>query len=122
LPCTGHDRRILRQDHDCTADEHRRLGLEPVGVHLAEVTPIQSRFRDGSQPEFAKSLQIATFLFVAGQDTASKLITSSLRILGECPHLQQQLRAEPQRIPDFIEEVLRTETPARVNFRVARRP
>jgi cytochrome P450 len=82
---------------------------------------VQSRFRDGSQPEFAKFLQIATFLFVAGQDTASKLITSSLRILGECPHLQQQLRAEPQRIADFIEEVLRTETPARVNFRVARR-
>jgi cytochrome P450 len=82
---------------------------------------VQSRFRDGSPPELAELLQIATFLFVAGQDTASKLITSSLRILGDCPHLQQLLRAEPQRIPDFIEEVLRTETPARVNFRVARR-
>jgi cytochrome P450 len=82
---------------------------------------VNSRFRDGSQPDFASLVQIATFLFVAGQDTASKLITSSLRILGDCPHLQQRLRAEPQRIPNFIEEVLRTETPAKVNFRVARR-
>ena len=82
---------------------------------------VQSRFRDGSQPDFTELLQIATFLFVAGQDTASKLITSSLRILGDCPHLQQLLRADRQRITNFIEEVLRTQTPARVNFRVARR-
>jgi cytochrome P450 len=82
---------------------------------------VQSRFKDGSQPEFAELLKIAVFLFAAGQDTASKLITSSLKTLGECPHLQQRLRAEPHRIPDFIEEVLRTQTPARVNFRLARR-
>jgi cytochrome P450 len=91
---------------------------EPRNDLMSEL--VHSRFRDGSQPEFSKFVQIATFLFVAGQSTSSKLIASALKILAECPHLQQQLRAEPNRIPDFIEEVLRTEAPARVNFRVAR--
>jgi cytochrome P450 len=91
---------------------------EPRDDLMSEL--VHSRFRDGPQPEFSDFLKIAVFLFAAGQDTASKLITSSLKILGECPHLQQSLRADPQRIPAFIEEVLRTETPARVNFRVAR--
>lgn len=92
---------------------------EPRDDLMSEL--VQSRFRDGSQPEFAEVVQIATFLFVAAQDTASKLLTSAFRILGDCPHLQQRLRAEPHLIPHFIEETLRTEAPAKVNFRVARR-
>ncbi len=79
-----------------------------------------SRFRDGSVPDLAALVRIATFLFVAGQDTSAKLIASTFRILGECPHLQQRLRAERHRIPDFVEETLRIESPSKVGFRVAR--
>jgi cytochrome P450 len=80
-----------------------------------------SRFRDGSVPDLAALVRIATFLFVAGQDTSAKLIASAFKILGECPHLQQRLRAERHRIPDFVEETLRIESPSKVSFRVARR-
>jgi cytochrome P450 len=80
-----------------------------------------SRFRDGSLPELGEVVRIATFLFVAGQDTSAKLIASAFKILGDCPHLQQRLRAEPQRISDFVEETLRMESPSKFNFRVARR-
>jgi cytochrome P450 len=80
-----------------------------------------SRFRDGSAPDLAALVRIATFLFVAGQDTSAKLIASAFKILGECPHLQARLRAERHRIPDFVEETLRIESPSKVNFRVARR-
>lgn len=66
-------------------------------------------------------MRIATFLFVAGQDTSAKLIASALKILGDCPPLLERLRAERQRIPEFVEETLRMESPAKVNFRVARR-
>jgi cytochrome P450 len=41
-------------------------------------------------------------------------------VLGECPHLQQLLRDERQRIPDFIEETLRLESPAKVVNRLTR--
>jgi cytochrome P450 len=80
-----------------------------------------SRFRDGSVPDLGALVRIATFLFVAGQDTSAKLIASAFKILGECPHLQQRLRAERHRIPDFVEETLRIESPSKVSFRVARR-
>jgi cytochrome P450 len=80
-----------------------------------------SRFRDGSVPELGAVVRIATFLFVAGQDTSAKLIASAFKILGDCPHLQQRLRAERHRIPDFLEETLRIESPTKVNFRVAAR-
>lgn len=80
-----------------------------------------SKFRDGSVPDLAALVRIATFLFVAGQDTSAKLIASAFRLLGENPELQARLRAERNRIPDFVEETLRIESPSRLNFRVARR-
>jgi len=79
-----------------------------------------SRFRDGSVPDLGALVRIATFLFVAGQDTSAKLIASAFKILGDCPHLQRRLRAERHRIPDFVEETLRFESPSKVSFRVAR--
>ena len=56
-----------------------------------------------------------------GQETTGKAITSGLRLLGERPELQHRLRAEPDRLPAFIEEVLRFEPPVRGIFRVATR-
>jgi cytochrome P450 len=97
--------------------EERRS--KPRGDMMSELA--NSRFRDGSVPDLGALVRIATFLFVAGQDTSAKLIASAFKILGECPHLQRRLRAEPHRIPDFVEETLRIESPAKVNFRVARR-
>jgi cytochrome P450 len=56
-----------------------------------------------------------------GQETTGKAITSGLRLLGERPELQRQLRTEPDRLPAFIEEVLRFEPPVRGIFRSATR-
>jgi cytochrome P450 len=78
-----------------------------------------ARFPDGSVPDIAEVVRIATFLFVAGQDTSAKLITSAFKILAERPELQDQLRADHALIPDFIEEALRFESPSKVNFRLA---
>ncbi len=97
-------------------EERRR---EPRNDMMSELA--NSRFRDGSVPDLAALVRIATFLFVAGQDTSAKLIASAFKILGECPHLQRKLRGERERIPDFIEETLRIESPSKVSFRVARR-
>jgi cytochrome P450 family 150 subfamily A5 len=56
-----------------------------------------------------------------GQETTGKAITSGLRLLGERPALQRRLRAVPDRLPEFIEEVLRFEPPVRGIFRIATR-
>ena len=56
-----------------------------------------------------------------GQETTGKALTSALRLLGEHPELQRSLRTAPDRLPDFIEEVLRFEPPVRGIFRIATR-
>jgi cytochrome P450 len=53
--------------------------------------------------------RIASFTFIAGQDTVVKMMTWALKYLCDLPHLQDRLRAEPNKIQDFVEETLRME-------------
>lgn len=80
-----------------------------------------ARFKDGSAPPYERLAELARFLFGAGQDTTSRLIAMAIRVLGEDQALQDRLRADPARIPDFIEETLRIDPPVKMVYRVARR-
>ncbi len=66
-------------------------------------------------------LSIVFQLFVAGNDSTTSLIASALRLLAANPALQAELRVRPERIPAFVEEVLRLESPFQGHFRVVRR-
>jgi cytochrome P450 len=79
-------------------------------------------FPDGSTPDVKDVALIAANLFVAGQETTVRLLAFSMKMLGERPDLQQLLREDRSRIPNFIEETLRLESPLRGQFRLARRP
>ena len=63
---------------------------------------------------------IAANLFAGGQETTVRLLSFALRMLGERPDLQQLVRDDRDRIPNFIEETLRLESPLRTQFRMAR--
>jgi cytochrome P450 len=78
-------------------------------------------FPDGSTPPVHDVALIAANLFAAGQETTVRLLVASLRMLGERPDLQDLLRRERDRIPAFIEEMLRLESPLQGSFRLARR-
>ena len=80
---------------------------------------VQAKFKDGSSPQFDTLSNLACFLFGAGQDTTSRLIAMAVLIMAERPELQERLRSEPERIPDFIEEVLRYDAPVKVAYRLA---
>jgi cytochrome P450 len=95
---------------------HERLE-EPRGDLMSEL--IHATFKDGSKPEFDAISNLARFLFGAGQDTTSRLIAMALLLLAEDPALQDRLRADPARIPDFLEEVLRYDAPVKVAYRLA---
>ena len=79
----------------------------------------QSRYKDGTPIPFEQMSLLARFLFGAGQDTTSHLISMAIRILAERPELQQRLRDDPARIPDFLEEVLRFDPPVKNGYRLA---
>jgi cytochrome P450 len=83
---------------------------------------VQSHFADGGIPDIVILAQLARFLFGAGQDTTSRLISMAIRFLGELPSLQQRLRGEPESIPNFLEEVLRFEPPTKLIYRLALTP
>ncbi len=78
------------------------------------------RFPDGSLPEVADVVRIATFLFIAGHETTARLLSSALRVLAEDPELQDTLRGNRDRVPNFVEEMLRLESPIKSDFRLTR--
>jgi cytochrome P450 len=97
--------------------EARRADPQPdVMTELATAT-----FPDGSLPEVNDIMLIAANLFAAGGETTARLLGTMLRTLGERRDLQQQLRNQRDRIPAFVEETLRLETPLHLQFRMARR-
>ncbi|MET9972504.1 cytochrome P450, partial [Streptomyces sp. NPDC006356] len=98
-------------------EERRREPREDVLTGLATAT-----FPDGSMPEVIDVVRVAANLFAAGQETTARLLSSALRVLAERPDLQRLLRAERQRVPAFIEESLRTESPIKGDFRLSKVP
>jgi len=96
-------------------EDRRRNPRADVMTAMATAT-----FPDGSTPPVHDVALIAANLFAAGQETTVRLLTASLRMLGERPELQQLLRLERHRIPNFIEELLRLESPLQGFFRLAK--
>jgi cytochrome P450 len=96
-------------------EDRRRHPRQDVLTHLATTT-----YPDGTPPDVDAIVRHAAFLFGAGQDTSARLIGAALRQLAEHKPLQDQLRSDRDRIPNFIEEVLRLESPVMSDFRLTR--
>jgi cytochrome P450 len=96
-------------------EERREEPRRDVLTGLATAT-----FPDGSTPEVIDVVRVAANLFSAGQETTVRLLGSALQLLAERQDLQQLLREQPDRIPDFVEECLRFESPVKGDFRLAR--
>lgn len=96
--------------------ERRRQPRADVLTGLATAT-----YPDGSMPPLLEVVRPATFLFAAGQETVTKLLSTAVQVLGDRPELQDQLRADRSLIGPFIEESLRMQSPTKVDFRLARK-
>ncbi|MFZ2238279.1 MAG: cytochrome P450 [Gordonia amarae] len=90
---------------------------QPRGDVLTELA--EARYPDGSEPAVDEVVKLATFLFAAGQETTTKLLSAAMRVLGERPDVQAAIRADRSRIPVFLEETLRLESPVKSHFRFA---
>jgi len=98
-------------------EDRRREPRDDVLTALATAT-----FPDGTLPEVHEVVVIAANLFGAGQETTVHLLSASLRWIAEHPEIQQRLRDDHTLIPNFIEEVLRYDSPLKGPFRLARTP
>lgn len=95
--------------------ERRREPREDVLTELAA-----AKYPDGSTPEVIDVVRLATFLFAAGQETTTKLLSFAVRTIAEHPELQRLLGEDRSKIPTFVEETLRMESPVKCHFRMAR--
>jgi cytochrome P450 len=98
-------------------EDRRRSPRDDVLTGLA-----QAKFPDDTVPDVIDVVRLAANLFAAGQETTVRLLGSGVKILAENPDLQQQLRARPELIPNFVEEALRFESPIKGDFRLTRCP
>lgn len=98
-------------------EDRRREPRNDVLTGLATAT-----FPDGSTPDVADVARVASNLFAAGQETTVRLLSAALLLIAEHPELQEQLRNERDRIPNFVEETLRIESPVKGDFRLSRVP
>jgi cytochrome P450 len=97
-------------------EDRRREPRDDVLTALATTT-----FPDGTLPEVIDVVRVAANVFAAGQETTVRLLGTAFQLIGERPELQQLLRDRPELVGDFVEEVLRIESPVKGDFRLARR-
>ncbi|ORB32535.1 cytochrome P450 [Mycolicibacterium parafortuitum] len=95
-------------------EDRRRSPREDVLTELA-----QAKHEDGSTPDIEDVMNLSTFLFAAGTETTTKLVSSAVRFLGDNPGYEAMLRSDRSRIPAFLEETLRMESPVKSHFRMA---
>jgi cytochrome P450 len=107
----------LYQQFTAYVEDRRLSPRQDVLTGLATAT-----FPDGTTPEVIDVVRVAANLFAAGQETTVRLLGSALQLIAEDPDLQQLLRRERHRIPNFVEETLRMESPIKGDFRLSRVP
>jgi cytochrome P450 len=66
-------------------------------------------------------LSIIQQLLVAGNETTTKLLTETMRLLAENPEEWTRLKEDPGRAPQVVEEALRLSTPTQGMFRISTR-
>jgi cytochrome P450 len=76
---------------------------------------------DGQDIPHERLTHIVNNIFFAGFDTSSMALATMIYRLGRDRELQNQLRKNPERITDFVEESLRIESPTTLMLKTATR-
>jgi cytochrome P450 len=69
--------------------------------------------------DMPEMLSIVQQLLVAGNETTTKLLTETMRLLANHPEQWRSLQADPSRATNVVEEALRLSTPTQGMFRIA---
>jgi cytochrome P450 len=114
-PTSHNPLQFLNDRFHAYIEDRRRTPRGDVLTELAE-----AKYEDGSTPDVEDVMNLSTFLFAAGQETTTKLLSAAVRVIAENPEYEDRLRSDRDRIPAFLEETLRLESPVKAHFRMAR--
>ncbi len=95
-------------------DEKRRNPGEDVLTDM-----LNARTRDGEPLPLSEIVGLSEHLIVGGHETATSALAAGMAILAQDPAIAAELRTDPSLVENFVEEVLRTESPSQGFFRIA---
>jgi cytochrome P450 len=96
----------INVEFDAYFSEHiKMLRDHPEDTLLSAL--IHAVGEDGDRLSMEDLLVVSRVLLVAGNETTTGLIVNSARVLSKFPHVLDQLRANLDLVPSFIEEALR---------------
>ena len=91
--------------------EKRHNPSDDVLSHLAQATFHDLEQGVDRQLTDYEIVNLIDHLYIGGNETTTFAITSGLWLLISHPDVERRLRAEPELIPTFVDEVLRLESP-----------
>lgn len=115
IECT----REVKEFQDYVVAELAQRRAEPrddLLTHLVQVTD-----PDGALLGDAEIVSLTSQFLVAGNETTTNGLAAGMRMLIDNPSLQSDLRAAPEHMLTFVNEVLRLESPVQGLFRVVTR-
>ncbi|MDG4664839.1 cytochrome P450 [Mycobacterium sp. 236(2023)] len=113
-PTTHNPLEWLNEKFYAYIEDRRREPRDDVLTELA-----LAKHEDGSTPDIEDVMNLSTFLFAAGTETTTKLVSSAVRFIADNPGFETMLRRDRSKIPAFLEETLRLESPVKSHFRMA---
>lgn len=116
----NNDLEQINKDFDAYFIEHiERIRQEPNDTLLSAL--VHAVGEDGERLTLEDLLVVSRVLLVAGNETTTGLIVNSARVLSKFPEVLDQLRANMDLVPSFVEEVLRYYPPFPATIRRATR-
>ena len=110
--------RAFEQIDDCLRQIVAQREREPQDDLISALV---ASAREGEQLRPEELIGFCKLLWIAGNETTTNLISNGAVLLQERPELLARLRDAPDKIPDFVEELLRFESPVNGLFRRATR-
>lgn len=98
-------------------DHFNRAMKRPNGGWIME---LHINDNDGDSLSLEELLDISFLMITAGTETTTDLIGNAALLLASNPQIQDYLRANPELVGPFIEEVLRYDSPVQRRPRVAK--
>lgn len=97
------------------------LGRRKAGEGTGLLTDLAATDLDGRPLTDEELLAFCILFIIAGHETTTKLVANAVELLARHPDQRDLLVAEPGRIPDAVEEVLRFHTSTQYMHRTATR-
>jgi cytochrome P450 len=115
--------RAVVEAHQYWVKEFKARREEPREDFLTELTQAMFTEESGKSRalDYAELVSIILQLMVAGNETTTKLINETVKLLIENPDQFQRIKDDPSTIPDMVEEALRLSSPNQGLFRVVRK-